>query len=372
MEPDADAPSPTPPPATSVTTSATTPPALERLLEAHVAHEVATLTGEGFAELARAEVEHALGVAGDLPLERVVPRAAVAAVADKYVASFRLPGAIPSVAGDVARRVRRVLPADATLGDVVDRASVAEVVAVLAEMRTARERLLRGVATSASLQAGVADAVHGAARGAWVRARRTAERVPGAGLGLRVSARLGTAVTDRVAPGLASGLGAGIDQRGREAAEVAAGLALALLGSGAADAIGDEEVVALALELWDDLAARPLGEVVDAVSEEHLDALVAAVYGVWLDLRTSEELRALVAAGVEWFFDTYGATPLAALLEEFGLGVDDLVEEAVRFGPPALAALADAGVLTVLVRRRLEGFYRSPAATDALEGPPGQ
>lgn len=348
-----------------------TPPLLEQLLDAHVAHELAALEGPGFADVVRREVEHALDVAGGVPLEQVVTREAVAGVADKYVASFRLPGAIPGVAGEIARRVRRVVPRDATLGDLLDRATVVEVVSVVAEMRAARVQLLRGVATSPVVQAGVGDAVHTAlgrtARGAATTGRRAVERVPGAAAGLRLTGQVTSAVARRVAPGLPEEL----DQRGREAAERAAQVLLSLLGAAGAEALDDEEVLDIALGLWDDLAAQPLGSIVGAVSEEHLDAVVAALYGAWLDLRTSPLLRSLVAEGVAWFFDAYGAMPLRDLLAEFGLDVDDLVEEAVRFGPPALEGLRATGVLEALLRRRLEPFYRSAAAARLVTGASG-
>ena len=67
-----------------------------------------------------------------------------------------------------------------------------------------------------------------------------------------------------------------------------------------------------------------------------------------------------------YVFDTYGSFPLQDLLAEFGLSRDDLAEEAVRFGPPALAALTETGELSAFVRRQLARFYDSPEAQAAL------
>lgn len=325
-----------------------------RLLDAHVAHEVRQLRGERFAQLVSREVEHALADASRLTLDRVMDRASVKAVAGKYVETFRLPAAIPEIAGEIATRLRSHPANDVPLGELVGRPAVEEVVAVLAEMRSVRVQILRGLATSATLQAGMGGLVHGLAAGAVGSGRRLAKRVP----------LVSTGVT--VAEKVAGGALAGVDQRSRELAEQAARLLLGYLGDNMASSVSDDELRTAVLEVWDALATRPVREFLDLISDEDLIDLFVAAFQVWLDLRGSGYVTALVDSGVDFFFDTYGSTTLDRLLEEFGLGRDDLVEEALRFGPPVIEALAETGLLDALVRRHLEAFYLSPEAQELL------
>lgn len=329
---------------------------LARLLEAHVAHDVASLRGDRFTELVSSEIDHALEAAGDLTLGQVMTAEQVKAVATKYVATFRLPAAIPEIAGEIARRIR-VHPANATLlGDLVTRPRVVELVDVLAELRGLRERALRGIVDSSTLQAGVGGMVHGLATGMIGSSWRFAGKVPGVGLG--------TKAAEKVAGGMIEGA----DLRSRVLAEQAAGMLIGYLGSNAVSSVSDDELKAAVLELWDAMALRPLSEVAGLVDDDQVVELLVAVYQVWLDLRTSGYVTALVETGVEHFFETYRDYRLDDLLEEFGLGRADLVEEAHRFGPPVIEALHEAGILEDLVRRRLAAFYTSPEATAALEG----
>lgn len=332
----------------------------EKLLDAHVAHEVAALRGERFIELVSSEVDHALRVAGELTLDQVMTADQVKAVATKYVATFRLPGAIPEIAGEIAQRVRTHPANDTLLGELVSRPRVVELVDVLAEMRGLRERVLRGIVDSSSLQAGVGGMVHGIATGMFGSGRRFAGRVPGVAQGVTAA--------EKVAGKVAGGMIEGADLRSRELAEQAAGLLIGYVGNNAATAVSDEELKAAVLELWDALALRPISELTDAVDDDQLVELLVAVYQCWLDLRVSGYLTALVETGVEYFFDTYGGYRLDRLLEEFGLGRADLVEEALRFGPPVIEALYETGDLQDLVRRRLVGFYTSPEAAEILQG----
>lgn len=326
----------------------------DQLLDAHVAHELAALRGEQFAEQVVVEIDHALATIGVLTLDQVIHRDQVKAVAVKYVATFRLPGAIPEIAADIATRVRSH-PANAVaLGELVSRPRVDELVSVLAEMRGVRERVLRGIADNTSLQAGVGEVVRGIAISPFATGRRIARRVPIVATGVDAAEKLGAGLIDAA------------DLRSREVAERAAGKLLGYISDSAAETVSDDELRAAVLEVWDALATRPVSELVGAVSEGQVVELFVALYELWLDLRSSDYITAVVEAGVEVFFDTYAGFTLNDLLAEFGLGRDDLVEEALRFGAPVLEALAEAGVLEPLVRRRLAGFYASPEAQSLL------
>ncbi|GGO84279.1 hypothetical protein GCM10011584_01450 [Nocardioides phosphati] len=326
----------------------------EQLLDAHVAHELDALRGERFAAQVEVELDHLLAAVGGLELEKVVQRELVTAVALKYVATFLLPGAIPEIAGEIASRVRSHPANVVPLGELVDRARVAELVSVLAEMRGVRERVLRGLADNASLQSGVGEVMRGIAISPLATGRRFARMVPLVGSGIDAAEKIGAGLID------------GADQRSREVAERAAGALLGYISTNAAETVSDDELREAVLEVWDALSVRPVGELLGAVSEGQFVELFVAVYELWLDLRTTDYIASAVSSGVEVFFDTYGTFTLTDLLAEFGLGREDLLEEALRFGPPVIEALAETGVLEVLVRRRLAAFYTSPAAQALL------
>ncbi|MBO0842554.1 MAG: hypothetical protein J2O46_05165 [Nocardioides sp.] len=340
----------------------TEPDLARRLLDAHVAHQVAELRGVRFLDLVTGEVDFALRNARDLTLDRVMHRSRVKEVAYKYVSTFRLPGAIPEVAASIATRLREH-PANATpLAEVVSRQRVAELVEAIVEMRALREQLLRGLADNAGLQAGVNGLVRGAATDAVDRGRRIAGNLPGYSTAEKVAGR----VAGRVVGSLGRTQVAGaVDQRTRELAERAAGQLLGYLTS-TAGSVSDEELRDAVLEVWDALATRPVREFAELIDDEQLVAVFVGLYEVWLDVRDSDYLTALVDTGVDFFFDTYGSFTLDKLLEEWGLSRDDLIEEALRFGPPVIEALAETGVLEQLVRRRLAAFYDSPEAQALL------
>lgn len=335
----------------------------QRLLDAHVAHEMAALRGVRFLDLVTGEIDFALRAASDLTLDQVMHRDLIKQVALKYVSTFRLPGAIPEVAGAIATRLRAHPANETMLGDVVSRPRVAELVEALVEMRTLRQQVLRSLADNSGVQAGVGTLVRGTAKGAVDTGRRLADNLPGGSFGFSIAERVAGRMADTVK---ATPVGAAVDQSARELAERGTGALLGYLTETAASSVTDEEVGEALMEVWDALSTRPVRELADLIDDEQLVAVFVGLYQVWLDVRDSEYLQALVDTGVDFFFDTYGTFTLDRLLEEWGLGRDDLIEEALRFGPPVIEALAEAGVLEQLVRRRLSSFYDSREAQTLL------
>lgn len=325
-----------------------------RLLDAHVAFELAELQGPQFARLVEREVDHALDVAGRLTLSEVVRREDVTAVATKYVAQFALPGAIPEIVGDLATRIRSHEANDVTLGDVVPRTHVSAVITKVAAMRPVREWIAVQITESPAVQTWLADYLRSLTAGAVENNVRLAKKVPGVSLGLSLGNRIaGGAVREA-------------DQRTREMTEQAAAAILTRSRANILAKTRDEDVEAALIDLWDRAAPREIGDLLATVEDDDLIDVASILYDAWLDIRDHAYLLAMVETGIDHVFDRYGDTPLDELLAEFGLGRDDLVQEALRFAPTVIDALAAEGLLEDLVRRQLSRFYDSEQARAVL------
>lgn len=326
----------------------------DRLLDAHVAYQVQRLRGGAFAELVPAEVDFVLSRAHELTLDEVMDRAQVKGVASKYVAGFDLPGAIPEIVGEIASRLRTHPAHQATLSDVVDRRHVVALVDKLAELPALRQAIATRIADNPSVQAWLAQYLHSLATGPIATNRRLVSKLPGVSSALSMGERLaGGAIREA-------------DQRSRELAEKTAIGILNRWRDGMAESLADEEFAAALLSLWDQLADRQMRDAIEAADEDDVVDMIVIAYELWQDVRGTEYLHSLIDTGVDYFFDTYGSSPLDELLTEFGLDREDLIEEAMRFAPPVIEALHSAGLLDAFVRRQLEGFYASPEVAAIL------
>ena len=289
-----------------------------RLLDAHVAFERRRLTDPAaFAEMVQEEIDAFLSVADQLPLEDAVSRDLIKSVARKYAIAFPVEGAIPELVGTVASRLYGYSVAhDTRLPDVLERRRFEELATGVADLGLSR-RVVKRVLASPATEDACVEAVQRAV---------DSSRLPG-----RMGETLDSFV-ERIAR--------------RGARRVLA----------ANEAESDHLVLDAAREVW---LAGADQTVRDVLADSDVEDVVVLVFEFWRSFRETTFFQGLLDEGVDEVFDTYGSTPLAELLEELGVGREDLVEEAMRFGPPVLERLDAEGVIESALRRRFSEFYAS-------------
>jgi hypothetical protein len=285
----------------------------------------------------------------------MVSRDQIKATARKYVSKIQLPGSIPELAGEIAARIYGHRTHDENpLGQIVDTKQAEALAAKLLELPLLRERLPESpLAISV-----VSWCAYRIASGVTARNRELAERVPGVSQLLAA----GGQIVGRVAPDAQLEL----DLRLRELAERGARLLLhrAKTPGGAAD---ESALVDALVDLWREQADKPISAFREYVTQDDLEDLILLGYEFWLAFRGTPYLNALVDEGIDFFFDKYGGYTLRALLDEFGIQREDLLEEAMRFGPPVIDVLSENGMLAAFLRRRLEPFFLSDEVLALLE-----
>ncbi|WP_454165345.1 hypothetical protein [Gordonia iterans] len=292
-----------------------------RLLDAQVAFGLRQLTEEtAFRALVEEEIEGFFDEAGTVPLETVMPRELIKQVARKYTMAFPVEGAIPELAGQVAARLyRHEIHETTSLADVIETRRFDELASTATDLRVAR-RAIDQVLDSPTTTDTVVE----------VMQRAVEERV-----GTRLGRRLSSLV----------------ERLTRSGTEM-------VLETAREDS--DELLLDAVRDFWRGRADDSVGGFRDTVSESDVEDVVVIAFEFWRDFRQSEYFRTLLDSGIDEVFDTYGATPLADVIEDLGIGAEDLREEALRFGPVVIGRLDREGFLERIVRRRLAPFYASP------------
>ncbi|MCK0438181.1 hypothetical protein MUG78_01550 [Gordonia alkaliphila] len=297
------------------------------LLEAQVAYTLSQLTDDAkFAELVDDEIASFMVESGTVPLETVMPRALIKAVARKYTMQFPVEGAIPELVGQVAGRLyRHEVHRTTVLSEVIDTRRFEELAAVATELPVARRAVDQVLASPATTDT-VVEVV-----------QRAVERR----VGVRAGRRLAGLVERWTRRGTA-----------------------AVLGSVQEDS--DDLLLDGLREFWRGRSGDAVDGFRDTVDEADVEDVVILVFEFWRSFRQTDFFRTLLDAGIDEVFDTYGATPIADVLADLGVSEADLREEAMRFGPPVIGHLDTTGFLAQLIRRRLAPFYASAQFREAL------
>lgn len=343
--------------ATTAAAAAPLPPRAEALLEAQVAFVMARLEGEALEAWIAELIDAALALAAELRLGECVDVAAVKASACAYAAELELGGGLPELVAEVAAGLHaHPVHAKTRLGDLMPDTQFRAWLDQLLELKTLRERLLRGGVESPIYAEFVSDLLYHGIRGYLAADGSVSRTIPGA----RSALALGKALLDR------AGLEASIEENlrryiARSVSGITRRSAEFLLKT-----LDEDTLREAALDAWTRTRSIRVGELRDDLSSEELEALFVTGYEYWRTLRRTDYYRVLIEAGVERFFQRYGRRTLATLLDDIGITREMMIAEGLRYAPRVLQVLRKKKRLAPLIRRQLEPFYRSAAALRLL------
>lgn len=322
-----------------------------RLLDAQVAfHKDQLLRRESFFEFVEEEVDGLLDEAEELTLAEAVTREQIKDVAHKYAVQIPVEGAIPELVGEIAARLyNHRVNDELEVGDVVDPRRFDELVDTVADMDVTH-RLVRLVLSSPVTVDACVEAVQRAVVTAVDDGKQT-----GGGLAGTLRGAL-SRLAEPALPAIENGVGR-LTRTG----------ARFILRGNSNDA--DEVLLDSARATWRKHTGDAVGSFRDLVSAEDVEDAVVLTFEFWRTFRETGYFHALLDEGIDHVFDKYGDTPLTELLAELGVSREDLIEEALRFGPSVLQKLDERGYLDTVLRRRLAPFYASPQFRDAVTGP---
>lgn len=332
----------------------------ERLLEAHVAFELARWSGpSGHARLVGLQdnfwywAQHTrLGSVFDV---EVVSEAAVRLLLDP-VLSADLAAVIGAVVDDL---IRRDVHRDTRVCDVIDQALFEDGVDLMVELETLRARLLRHLLNSPVYTALASDVLYQGIKDYIFSDAGAIRAIPGVSRLIKGS----SAAVGRRLPGLE----AQVEARVKAYIENNTARTLARTEALLLDSLDAERIRALAGEVWTRIADESMS-VADALSAEEVRRLVDYGVQAWHSLRETEYAAALVEQTVAILFQRHGDDTVAELLGRVGLDRAALAEQVQALAPDLLADLQARGLLEAWIRQQLAPFYRSEACAAALAG----
>ncbi|MFE6864195.1 hypothetical protein [Nocardia sp. NPDC057668] len=334
----------------------------ERLLDLQVDFIVAEVTGDRFAEVIARDVEAVIGVADTIIFRDVVEvdqaketvRRIVELIGGSPVLGEMVGALAPALYDDIAANN------DYTLGDVVDREPVEQLLEKIFAMHQAQERILERL-TESPLVATVASKFVDKLISDFMESnRQMANKIPG--LGSLVSFGTSAAKSAAKAAEKATGDGTFLGEMAGKGAQ----FALKRTNNAIREMLRDAPVHDAAMEFWDLHAGEPVSGLRDYLTQQDLKDLALIIYRIALTTREKEYFGVLLDQGVEVFFEKYGDHTLAAILPELGLSGDDIAGEILRYGPAVVDAAKRNGVLAKLVRERLEPFFLSDQVIGVL------
>ncbi|NNH75305.1 hypothetical protein HLB23_36565 [Nocardia uniformis] len=334
----------------------------ERLLDAQVEYIVGEVSGDRFAEVVARDVDAVLGVADTIVFRDVVSIDEAKRTVGNIIDLIGGSPVLRDVVGVFADSIYDNIAAnnEYTLGDVVEREPVEQLLEQIFGMHQAQERILERLTESPLIATVASKFVDKLISDFMESNRQMAGKIPG--VGSLVNLGTSAAKQARKAAERATGDGTFLGEMAGKGAQ----FALKRTNNAIREMLRDAPVHDAAMEFWDLHAGEPVSGLRDYLSQQELRELALIIYQIALTTREKEYFGLLVDECVDVFFTKYGDLTLAAMLPELGLSGQDIGNEILRYGPAVIEQAKRNGVLSKLVRERLEPFFLSESTLAIL------
>lgn len=340
------------------------PPQAQRLLDAHVAYIMERLQGDHLAALLESEIDLLFAQARKVTLDEAVTRDMIKTTVRVYAVELELSGAIPELVGDIARTLHaHPIHAQTTLNDLLPDHLFTEFLDKFLDMRELHEWVVHEAVANPVYAALATELLMEGIRAYLPYGGNEPRRLPGLG---RAGKLANSAMLRSFLPMLEETL----EESLRGYIQKSLHGLLAHSENFLMELLEDERLRYLAMEAWDAVKDRTVGEFKEGVSDLDVEEIFVIGYETWRHLRTTDFYGALIDSGIDAFFDKYGDNTLHEILDEMGITTEIALRDANRFAPPVLAMLKEKGLLEPAVRQHLIGFYQSSAVAAILDDAP--
>jgi hypothetical protein len=335
------------------------PPQLDHLFEAHLAYELAQFNEARFPAFLEKEITLLLKQAKNTMLCDWIDAQTIKDLIQEHVVSAAIPGSIADIAGQLSDRIfTSDFHQKTTLKQILSRAQFEEFIDKALELKEQRNNgldKLIDLPIYTDLISGILfqSIIHYIYDNNLI-----SKNIPGVSSLLKA----GKSFMSKAAPSL----GSGIEDSVRT--YISNSLELIIIESKAflTESVTDAELKESAMELWSRIENKPLSEFQRGMNSLDLSEFIALGYNFWLAFRKSAYFKSCYETSVDFFFELYADYTIEALLEEFQVTPQKITLEIQRFAPLLIKGLMASGYLEKAIRRHLQGFYHSQAASDCL------
>lgn len=331
----------------------------DQLLEAHLQHELAHMSGEALVEELRQDVDLVFSAAESIRLRAVVSPQTINAIIQRHVVERDIPAIVPEMAADFTTElVGTQFHKDVRPCDIISRDRVEELTDQLLLLREQRQELIDRLLEQPVYREMIANLLYQGIVRYVYEENLLSRSVPGISSALKFSSRmLNKAVSgldEAWEKSIKGYISRNVESFTRQSAEFLQ------------EHLTEDEMKASAMDAWDSFSRKSLGELHGGLGEIEWNEFVVIGYDFWLAFRRTDYFRHCYETVVESLFEQYGDSSLAELAREFNIDQQVVMTELEAVLPQASETLRANGTMEKILRRRLERFYHSDEARSLL------
>lgn len=326
----------------------------------HVQHELNAFNETKLIQWVREESSTLFSWLETSQLTQFVTAEQIKTVIKTNVVEDDVPGAIAEIAGEAATRLFSSNAHKSTkLSDIISRDEYEGFVDKLIELEAQRKKGLDKLIDLPLYGDLISGVVYQAITRYIYESNILSKKVPGVSSMLKMS----KSVLNKAAPKLGNGIEESVKSYITESLEFILDESKSFLN----ESVTDEQLKSSALDLWDMLEDKKLGNFQQGIDSLDLSDFVVLGYEFWRHFRKSAYFKHAYETVVDYLFEKYGDVELGILLEDFMITPERVMKEVELFAPQILNTLIESGQLEGLISRRLASFYHSDTAQHCID-----
>ncbi len=332
---------------------------LDKLLEAHIKHELSQFNDAKFQAFVDSEFKHLLDSISNTTLSNWVSAQTIKEIIKDHVVENAIPGAAADIAGKMSDSIfSSDFHKQTKFKHIISRHQFEEFVDKAIELKEQRNNGLDKLIDLPIYTDLISGILFQAITHYIYDNNLFSKNIPGMSSLLKA----GKSFMDKTAPKL----GGGIEDSVRTYISNSLELIITESKEFLENSVTDEQLKDSAITLWENIENKSLADFQKGMNSLDLSEFIALGYDFWLSFRKSIYFQLCYETTVDAFYSEYGNTSIEELMEEFHITKDKIIRESKRFAPLLVKGLKKSGYLESVIRRRLEGFYSSKVALNCL------
>ena len=335
--------------------------ALEKLMEAHVRHELSRFKSKKFRETLREEATAVFQWIKKITLREIISAEQVIGLIERNVVDMPIAGGITELAGEMSQRVLAApINKKTALEEIFPRNTYDEFVDKIGGLASARKDIIHRLVNSSVYAQQISEVLFTGIKEYLLEENIIAQKVPGVASLIKFGK---FAVNKTLHP-----IELAVEKTVKTYIEKNLDGTIRRSEKSLNAWFDEAHIIEMGDEIWESISKTRLSEYFRMLDAGDMEDFIIIGYEFWLYFRKTPYFKEIYTDLVHFFFDKYGDRELELIAEDVGVTEKMVVNELVQTLSHSIETALRIGYLEERIRARLENFYQSPEAGAVVAG----
>lgn len=334
---------------------------LEKLLEAHVQHELGRFKSKKYRQTIREETAAVFRWIQKITLRDILSPEQVVALIARNAVEMPIAGGVTELTGEMSRRVLTApVNQETALEDIFRRKTYDDFVDKIGGLDHARKDVIHRLVHSSVYAQQISEVLFIGIKEYLLEENIIAQKVPGVSSLIKLGK---FAVNKTLHP-----LEVAVEKTVKAYIEKNLEGTIRRSEKSLNAWFDEAHIIEMGEDIWDSVSRNPLSEYFRMLDGNDMEDFIVIGYEFWLHFRKTPYFRKIYTDLVYFFFEKYGNRELAVIAEDVGVTEKMVVNELAQTLSRSIDTALSTGYLEERIRARLENFYTSPTAAAVVAG----